>query len=282
MRPTFTAEQLATIPEGEALQFFKDKLGWLLPCPNPYVVQLVAKEGPSDREVIGDQEVGGNNDEHIWLAMRKALGQLPRPARAPAILVVCTNRRGSLAYRPDPVDGRLLGSSVTDGEITSIPHTYRGAFFEKAWSHIGAVVLLDKSRGLEEFSYICTVYLNPGAEEAARCDPSWFRGARVCRIDQGVVRWSPGPPELCVPEGTVIEPDPAEATFLPIAEAWWRDPALGPVIRQLEAQQPEILEAVGEVDRSLIRESLSLPAAARLARSHALARSLEAVSHGRR
>jgi hypothetical protein len=76
------------------------------------------------------------------------------------------------------------------------------------------------------------------------------------------------------------------AYFHPIRPETWVDPIVGPVLRRLAAEAPEVIEAVGEVDRSLIEDALARTPDARLARARSMAafieRTQESMGHGPR
>ncbi|MFO0618042.1 MAG: hypothetical protein U0414_35955 [Polyangiaceae bacterium] len=57
------------------------------------------------------------------------------------------------------------------------------------------------------------------------------------------------------------------------------DPVMGPILRHLEREDPDVIAAIAEVDRSLIRANLALTAEDRLARN---ARNLTLLSEARR
>jgi hypothetical protein len=57
------------------------------------------------------------------------------------------------------------------------------------------------------------------------------------------------------------------AYFQPVHAETWEDPVVGPVLRRLLRDAPEVIEAVADVDRSLIYDALARPPAARLARA---------------
>ena len=65
-----------------------------------------------------------------------------------------------------------------------------------------------------------------------------------------------------------------DAYFQPVAELTWGDPAVGPILRELDRNDPNIIAAVAVVDRSQIRDLLSSDPADRLARACRLARSV--------
>lgn len=183
-------------------------------APRDVLVQVKSPDVPG--EVVGGRAFGGDNDEHVWLAVgggvlesgkrkKGAIGQLPSPAATPAMIVVHAHRHGSLAFEPS-IETKLVGATVQfeSGRVT-LPRNRRGAFFTPEWSHCGAVVLLDNLRGAEEFLYTCTVFINPNAEAAARCEREWFRGARVNYLDGDTFRWQAGAPEYStIPDGTTL------------------------------------------------------------------------------
>jgi hypothetical protein len=47
------------------------------------------------------------------------------------------------------------------------------------------------------------------------------------------------------------------AVFQPLHEVTWNDRILGPVLRDLAERDPDLIAAVADVDRSLIRECLT-------------------------
>lgn len=57
------------------------------------------------------------------------------------------------------------------------------------------------------------------------------------------------------------------AYFHPVDGETWQHPIVGPVLRRLLQEAPEVIEAVADVDRSLIYDALSATPAARLARA---------------
>ena len=59
--------------------------------------------------------------------------------------------------------------------------------------------------------------------------------------------------------------------FQPIHPETWYDPIVGPVLRRLLVEAPEVIDAVADVDRSLIFEALALTPEARLSRALGLA-----------
>lgn len=65
------------------------------------------------------------------------------------------------------------------------------------------------------------------------------------------------------------------AYFQPVHQETWADPIVGPVLRRLADEAPEIIEAVADVDRSLIFEALSWTPEVRLRRSFSMAAFIE-------
>lgn len=59
--------------------------------------------------------------------------------------------------------------------------------------------------------------------------------------------------------------------FQPVHAATWEDPVVGPVLRRLAREAPEVIEAVAEVDRSLIVAALAQSLEVRLARALGMA-----------
>ena len=190
------------------------------PETNPRNVLVQVKAPDVAGPIVNYRAQGGDNDEHVWLAIaghpqpdgtRKggAIGQLPRPATTPSLIVVHANRHGKLSAEPRGIETKLMGSTLCFGgtKRVTLPRTRLGALFTEDWSHCGAVVLLDHLRS-NEFFYACTVFLTPHAVEAARCAPEWFRGARVCHFDGETLRWLGGtPPYSTIPDGTKLVDD---------------------------------------------------------------------------
>lgn len=71
------------------------------------------------------------------------------------------------------------------------------------------------------------------------------------------------------------------AYFHPIRPETWADPVLGPILRRLAEEAPDVVEAVGDVDRSLIYAALSETPAARLARARGMAVFIETTLEAR-
>jgi hypothetical protein len=76
------------------------------------------------------------------------------------------------------------------------------------------------------------------------------------------------------------------AYFRPLHPDTWEDPIVGPVLRRLRRDAPEVIEAVADVDRSLVDDALTKTPDARMARALAMAsfieRTREAMGHGDR
>lgn len=65
------------------------------------------------------------------------------------------------------------------------------------------------------------------------------------------------------------------AYFHPIQPETWEDPIVGPVLRRLAQEAPYVIEAVRDVDRSLIFEALMQSPAVRFARARSMALFIE-------
>lgn len=68
--------------------------------------------------------------------------------------------------------------------------------------------------------------------------------------------------------------------FSPISEETLGDPVLAPIFHRLAREDPDILAAVADIDRSLIRDFLALSAGERLRYSITRARWAERAKHG--
>lgn len=75
---------------------------------------------------------------------------------------------------------------------------------------------------------------------------------------------------------TIPSDDPSAAYFHPVDPALYEDAIIGPVLRRLEAEHPDVIRAIAEVDRSLIQANLELTPDERAAHH---ARSLTLLSH---
>lgn len=184
-------------------------LGWKV-LPNGELDTQLSFEDGSGSSMIG-KVVGGEVDEWVRAAMNKAARQLPRPARQPSIIALCSQRRWALGSTPRVVEREALGQPFFDRERMAQPFldpaalaeeqatavrekrepTLYPGLFAGPWRHVGAILMLDYRRG-NRFDYLCTVLLNPWAEEAARCEEAWFPHARVLKLDgDDVFRWGP-------------------------------------------------------------------------------------------
>lgn len=65
------------------------------------------------------------------------------------------------------------------------------------------------------------------------------------------------------------------AYFHPLRPETWADPVVGPVLQELARNAPEVIEAVGDVDRSLIDDARARTPAARLAQARSMATFIE-------
>jgi hypothetical protein len=146
----------------------------------------------------------GGSDEHIRLALAKAAGQLPRPARQPSIVVLCAQSSIPLCAATYVVE-RLLHGPTSSGDGIPAVILRRSALgkFASEWTHVGAVVALNYLRS-EVPSYSSTVLLNPWAEPAARCDRGWFPRSRILWLDGSTFRWVGTPPFGSVADGTML------------------------------------------------------------------------------
>ena len=59
--------------------------------------------------------------------------------------------------------------------------------------------------------------------------------------------------------------------FQPVRASTWDDPIVGPVLRRLAREAPEVIAAVAEVDRSLIADAMAQSPEVRLARALGMA-----------
>jgi hypothetical protein len=64
------------------------------------------------------------------------------------------------------------------------------------------------------------------------------------------------------------------AYFQPLRSELWDDPVVGPVLRRLAAEDPDLVAAVADVDRSQIRDNLDRTPAERLQTAFSLAEAL--------
>lgn len=182
--------------------------------------QVKAPDQPGRRE--NGRIVDGENDERIVHAVRKAAGQLRRPAVAPSIIGVCANRDWALSWDIGCLVKLLMGSTSQVGSRVFLTRANAGVFFTDEWAHVSAVLVLDFVRGAEVGKYVCVALMNPDAifPIAEGCFP---RG-RVMRLKDGTFGWVRGPPgdAHTLPDGTSLVdeiPDAAWAELRSRAEA---------------------------------------------------------------
>jgi hypothetical protein len=72
-----------------------------------------------------------------------------------------------------------------------------------------------------------------------------------------------------------------QAYFQPVSDATMADPVLGPILQQLAQDDPDLIAAVADVDRSQVRDSLALTPEQRVQQAFNLARSLDQYRHVR-
>ncbi len=70
------------------------------------------------------------------------------------------------------------------------------------------------------------------------------------------------------------------AYFHPILPETWEDPIVGPVLRKLAKEAPDVIRAVAEVDRSLIFDALTATSEQRVARALGMAAFIERTRQG--
>jgi hypothetical protein len=74
---------------------------------------------------------------------------------------------------------------------------------------------------------------------------------------------------------TTCDIETLRACFQQVSEATLADPIVGPILRNLAAEDPDLIAAVADVDRSQVRDQLALTPAERLENASQLARTLE-------
>ena len=86
--------------------------------------------------------------------------------------------------------------------------------------------------------------------------------------------------------GPTDNPQTLATYFRPLHPSTWKDPIVGPVLRRLRRDAPEVIEAVADVDRSLVDDALTKTPDARMATALAMASFIErtraAMGHGDR
>ena len=165
-------------------------------------VELRAPSGsPVLLQVKAPDEYEEERDDWVQVSLRKAGKQLPIPARQPAIVALIAKRQISLASDTYVAESVVLGSSVGPGPVLTRD---RAGLFATDWRHVGAVALFGHVRGLDRFTYPCSLLLNPWCEPVAQVDPAWFPRARVLSLQGSTFRWSPEPPTALTyfPDGT--------------------------------------------------------------------------------
>jgi hypothetical protein len=181
-----------------------------LTTPTGAQLKIQVKAPDRHGQVVGYRLVGGEFDQRIAAAVTKAAQQLPRPGKCPSLIVVVPNRTRPPepevleAFVGETTNYRLLGGGF------QLDAANRGPFFTDAWRHVGGIALLFHIRGVTEFRYRCDVLLNPNADSEARCEPSWFPGARVLYLEGDTFRWRGGaPPRSSFGEATRLEIGPS-------------------------------------------------------------------------
>ncbi|HRI65037.1 MAG TPA: hypothetical protein PK156_12400 [Polyangium sp.] len=77
-----------------------------------------------------------------------------------------------------------------------------------------------------------------------------------------------------------VDAETLAAYFHPILPATWEDPVVGPVLRRLLEEEPDIIHAVADVDRSLIFDALETTPEERAARTFSMAAFIERTRQG--
>lgn len=75
--------------------------------------------------------------------------------------------------------------------------------------------------------------------------------------------------------GPSYEPAVLDAYFRALDPSAWDDPIVGPVLRRLAVEAPDVIAAVADVDRSLIEDALARSPEERFRRTLAAAASIE-------
>ena len=82
-------------------------------------------------------------------------------------------------------------------------------------------------------------------------------------------------PSLSYAQGVSNERDDLSNWFQPVSETLMADPVAGPVLRKLAQDDPDLIAAVANVDRSQVRDMLALTPEQRLVHASRMARALE-------
>lgn len=148
-------------------------------------LQVKAPDQPGRR--ANHTIVDGEYDERIVGKLCSAAKQLPTVGDAVKIVAIHAQRVWGPADNPRGFDAKLLGSSLglENGKVV-LPRNRLGLFASPEWKHVGAVMFLDLVR-TDTTAYVCTVFLNPWATPSA--EPEWFQDARVCYVQNNLVRW---------------------------------------------------------------------------------------------
>jgi hypothetical protein len=170
-------------------------------------VQVKAPDRPG--RIVGQRIVDGERDEYLLAAIRKGVHQLPRPAKAPSLLVVTPSRnRPPRSFVLEALVGATTNYSRYGGDLR-LDVNMRGPFFREDWAHLGGVAMLSYLRGVTDFRYLCIVLVNPNAVAEAALRPSWFPGARALYLEGGMFHWQGGAPsQSSFPDGTTLVAGP--------------------------------------------------------------------------
>jgi hypothetical protein len=172
-------------------------------APGGRATQLQVKAPDQPGRRANHTIIDGEYDERIVKKLRSAARQLPTAGDAVKIVAIHAQRVWGPADNPRGFDATLMGSSLgfQDGTV-ALPRNRLGLFALPEWQHIGAVMFLDLVR-TDTTDYVCTVFLNPWA--TPRAEPGWFRDARVCYVDNNLVRWQGAAPRYgTLPDRTPI------------------------------------------------------------------------------
>jgi hypothetical protein len=177
-----------------------------LEAPDRCRVHLQGKAPDQPGSVVDHRRVDGEYNSRVLAAVAHAANQLPRVGGEAKFVAVCANRTWPLSSNPQCLVTDLVGSTVGINSEVTLPRSHLGRFWTVDWQHVSGVVALDYLRGVDVFTYPCTVLLNPKANVQA--SPDWFPRARVCQLVEGRFRWIRGEPGRAhtLPDGTAITP----------------------------------------------------------------------------
>lgn len=159
----------------------------------------------------GDDEAPGvSDDEAILKAILKARDQLPRETSTPSLIAICPNATDVLSWEPFRLLGRLLGSTLQEGNEVYLLPERRGLMFEPGWSHVSGLLISELNIGLDVetgrlgAAYSAMVVANPTATNPLKLE--WFPRARVLHLHGSCFRWAHGEPNgrTTFPDGTVL------------------------------------------------------------------------------